>query len=80
MINLKSIELNNENNEKNKNNKMKKQKLESNQSESISTDEEETNMNYYIDSLGRLIYESCNMKSEIVGVEFIQEDYILFNI
>ena len=42
--------------------------------------EEETNMNYYIDSLGRLIYESCNMKSEIVGVEFIQEDYILFKI
>jgi hypothetical protein len=37
-------------------------------------------MNYYIDQFGRLVYESCNMKSEIIGVEYIQENYMLFMI
>ena len=37
-------------------------------------------MNYYIDNLGRLIYESCNMKSEIIGVEEADDKFLFFSL
>lgn len=31
-------------------------------------------MNFYIDELGKLIYEYCSQRSEIIGVELDGED------